>query len=183
MKKIFAIILSFAATVLLISSCEEENCPPNSLAYAVFALSDQYGNSLQFTSPVSVIGQIQADVTVNDTLEDGTIQEIIKADSIINDTIINQESASEYFQLPLSYDNYTRFIIAYDETNFDTITINHQNIPYFTNLDCGTMMFYNVTDVTYTRHVLDSLTTTNPNIDNNEKENFKIYYTNFAVDE
>ena len=36
------------------------------------------------------------------------------------------------------------------------------------------MMFYEVTKVENTRHRLDSLTITNPNIDNNEKENFKI---------
>ena len=181
MKKLSAIFLAIGTFSLLISSCEEENCPPNALAYAVFALSDQYGNPIQFSNPISIIGQIETDVVVNDTLEDGSIHEITKPDSIINDTIINQESAAEHFKLPLSYDSQTRFIIAYNETTFDTITVTHQNIPYFTNLDCGTMMFYNVTNTSFTQHVLDSLTITNPNIDNNEKENFKIYYTNVAA--
>ena len=39
------------------------------------------------------------------------------------------------------------------------------------------MMFHEVEHVTYTHHQLDSLTITNPNIDNNEKENFRIYFT------
>ena len=45
------------------------------------------------------------------------------------------------------------------------------------NLDCGTMMFYEVTEATSTNRMMDSLVITNPNIDNNEKENFKLYFT------
>ena len=51
------------------------------------------------------------------------------------------------------------------------------------NLDCGTMMFYEVTSAESTTRMLDSLVITNPNIDNNEKENFKIYFTVTDTDE
>jgi hypothetical protein len=57
------------------------------------------------------------------------------------------------------------------------LVLTHRNIPYFINLDCGTMMFYEVTGAETTTRMLDSLVITNPNIDNYEKENFKIYFT------
>ena len=80
MKKLSAIFLAIGTFSLLISSCEEENCPPNALAYAVFALSDQYGNPIQFSNPISIIGQIETDVVVNDTLEDGSIHDDYRID-------------------------------------------------------------------------------------------------------
>lgn len=79
--------------------------------------------------------------------------------------------------LPLSYGETTRFIFKYNRQGQDVITIKHRNIPYFINLDCGTMMFYEVLEATSTNRMMDSLVTTNPNIDNNEKENFKLYFT------
>lgn len=72
--------------------------------------------------------------------------------------------------LPLSYGETTRFIFKYNRQGQDVITIKHRNIPYFINLDCGTMMFYEVLEATSTNRMMDSLVTTNPNIDNNEKK-------------
>ena len=178
MKKLSAIFLAIGTFSLLISSCEEENCPPNALAYAVFALSDQYGNPIQFSNPISIIGQIETDVVVNDTLEDGSIHEITKPDSIINDTIINQESAAEHFKLPLSYDSQTRFIIAYNETTFDTITVTHQNIPHFISMECGTGMYHHIDAVRCAHRIFDSITIVNPDVTYDTNEHIKVYLPN-----
>lgn len=45
------------------------------------------------------------------------------------------------------------------------------------------MMFYEVTSAEATTRMLDSLVITNPNIDNYEKENFKVYFTVTATNE
>ena len=110
---------------------------------------------------------------------DGSLQPRTVQDSLVSDTLINKEAGASSFELPFSYGTHTRFVFIYRSlerryAGTDTINIEHRNIPYFTNLDCGSMMFYEVTKVENTRHRLDSLTITNPNIDNNEKENFKI---------
>ena len=38
------------------------------------------------------------------------------------------------------------------------------------------MIFYQVEGLNYTTHVLDSVTLVNPDINNEEKKNFNIYY-------
>ena len=170
MKRLPVIFCILALAGLLVPGCEVENCPPNALSYLHFSLVDQNGRTFNTSDTITIVGQTTS------------------SDTLVSDTLINQEAAASSFSLPLSYDAYTQFVFIYHALDVgyvgrDTIRIDHRNIPYFTNLDCGSMMFYEVTKVENTRHRLDSLTITNPNIDNNEKENFKIYFTVLDTDE
>lgn len=187
MRKLPVILGLLLFLCVFFPACEVENCPPNSMSYAHFALVDQNGRSFSTSDTITVVGQTLVGIVVYDTLTDGSLQPRT-VDSLVSDTFINREAGTSSFKLPLSYNNSTRFVLSYRslENRFsgtDTINISHRNIPYFINLDCGSMMFYEVTGVTSTHHRLDSLTITNPNIDNNEKENFKIYFTVIASDE
>ena len=164
MKQLPVIIALLGLLLCLGPSCEVENCPPNALAFAHFTLKDGNGKNLSFAVPVSVIGLMD------------------NGGTLVCDTLINQESGASSFSLPLSYADKTRFVLVYSAESTDTITVEHRNIPYFMNIDCGTMMFYEVTRVSTTRHAIDSIVLTNPNIDNNEKENFKIYYPPVAAE-
>ncbi len=182
MKRLLYIIGLLMLLGILMPACEVENCPPNSMSYAHFTLTDQFGKSFKSSDTISIIGQMTTDVTVYDTLPDGSLQERIVHDSLISDTLVNRESGADFFKVPLSYNSNTRFILQYRSlerrpAGSDTIQIMHKNIPYFTNLDCGTMMFYEITEVKASHHRMDSIQIINPSIDNNEKENFKIYFT------
>ena len=172
---ILFIVITLFATIVL-NSCEGESCPPNALAYAKFSMVNQHGVAVSSTVATSIIGQMTTDVTVYDTLENGEIIERIVTDSIINDTLINKESNMSSFKVPLSYSDKTTFIIDYDGQQQDYITIKHRNITYFMSVDCGTMMFHEATEVTHSNGI-DSIIIVNPNIDNYEKDNFRIYFT------
>lgn len=176
MRTIPVIILSLIIATICFYSCEGETCPPNSMAYAKFTMVNQNGVQVSPTVPTSIIGQIITDVIVYDTLDNGDIVERIVEDSVINDTIINKESNMSTFKVPLSYYDETTFIIDYNGEQKDYITVKHNNIPYFMSIDCGTMMFYEVTDVSHSNGI-DSVIIVNPNVDNYEKDNFKIYFT------
>lgn len=176
MKKIPVLFSLFLLITALFQSCEVENCPPNALSFAHFTLVDQYGRGVASTVPTSVYGTIKADVIIQDTLPDGSVGDVTVHDSIITDTLINKESNLKTFKVPLSYGNETTYIIDYDGKQKDYITLKHRNIPYFLNIDCGTMMYHEVTEATASQGI-DSIKIINPNIDNYEKENFYIYFT------
>lgn len=177
MKKL-PVIVCILLAFLCIPACEVEDCPINTISYAQFQLVNQYGQSVSYQDTISVIGQIKADVIRYDTLSDGSLKEVLVRDSLISDTIINRETNVSTLSIPLSYDDETIITLVYNSTYTDRFTIHHRNIPYFLNLDCGTMMFYEVTGVTPDQiRMMDSIVITNPNIDNNEKENFKLYFT------
>ena len=176
MKKIPVILSLILLVTMLFQACEVENCPPNALSFAHFKLVDQHGRQIETSVPTSIYGAIKANVTIKKQLPDGTVVEEIVRDSLIQDTLINKENKMKSFKVPLSYGDETLFIIDYDGKQKDYISVKHRNIPYFMNIDCGTMMFHEVTEVTASQGI-DSIQIINPNIDNNEKENFKIYFT------
>lgn len=188
MKRFPVVLCAVLLACSLIPGCDVDNCPPNAMTYAHFTLADQYGKTFKTSDTISVIGQTYADVTVYDTLANGELQPRTVYDSLIADTFVNRENAASSFSIPLSYADKTRILFAYRGlggtfAGTDTVELTHRNIPYFTSLDCGTMMFYEITEATFTRHRLDSVVITNPNIDNNEKENLKIYFTVSNADE
>ena len=176
MKKIPFIVCVILLLSGFFQACEVENCPPNALSFAHFTLVDQHGRQIATSVPTSIYGAIKTDVVVKKQLPSGEIVEEIVRDSLIKDTLINKEQNMKSFKVPLSYAEETQFIIDYDGKQQDYITVKHRNVPYFLNIDCGTMMFHEVTGVTASQGI-DSIQIINPNVDNYEKENFKIYFT------
>lgn len=174
MKKLSVIVLLFLVGSAM-QSCGESDCPLTTTSFAHFDfLDEETRQSVKFNEPFDVSGFITADVLVRDTLEDGTVKETLVKDSLMNDTIFNNAESS--MSLPLSYTSKTTYVLHYTEKMRDTIVVTHQNIPYLQNIECGTMMFYKVEDITYTTYNLRSIEIVNPDINNEEKKNFNIYY-------
>ncbi len=163
MKKVLFILTSVVVCCCCFHACEDDNCPPNALSRAVFSFVNQEGKSITYTDTLSVIGMVTPTVNGKDT--------------VVYDTIINKQVNTKTLSLPLSYGERTTFILRYGATATDTIYVTHRNTPYFTSIDCGAMMFHTVTGARAHTVLMDSLVLVNPNIDNYEKENFKIYFT------
>ena len=96
------------------------------------------------------------------------------ADTLHVDTLFNQ--ATSYMSLPLSYTDKTTFVMHYTERMRDTIWVTHHNIPFVSDIECGAVMHYHVESLRYTTNALDSVTIINPQITNEETNNFLIYY-------
>lgn len=157
MKKTFTLLFIVLMSSLLIQSCGESDCSLSTISYARFDFLDSKTNkAVTLTNGAIISGT----TTINNTL--------------VTDTLFNR--AESYMSVPLSYTNQTTYVIHYSETVSDTIWLTHKNIPFVSDIECGTMMFYQVEDLSYTIHVLDSVTLVNPEINNEEKKNFNIYY-------
>ena len=157
MKKIFALLFPFLMFCLLTQSCGESDCSLSTVSYARFDFLDSKTHkAVKLTNGLMVSGTT--------TIEN----------SLVTDTLFNR--AESYMSVPLSYTNQTTYVMHYSETLRDTIWLTHKNIPFVGDIECGAMMFYQVESFDYTNHVLDSVTLVNPEINNEEKKNFNIYY-------
>lgn len=153
----------FALCFVALWACEADNCPPNALSYIRLNFADRAGNAVSYNDTLSVVGMaIGLDSTGMDV--------------IVKDTLINLEAKVSKLSLPLSYANRTTFVIYWNKAVSDTIAVEHRNIPYYMSNECGTMMFYEIKNIETTHHLIDSVGVTNAGIDNNEKENVKIYF-------
>lgn len=146
-----------ALTLVLISGCEEDPCSLSSLSLARFDFRDsQTHKAVSLTQGITVTGI----ATIADTLN--------------VDTVFNQ--AKDHMTVPLSYTNKTTYVMHYTERMRDTIEVTHRNTPFVSNIECGAVMHYKVESIRYTTNALDSVTIVNPEITNEEKTNFNIYY-------
>ena len=150
-------ITLLALLTVLFSGCGESDCPLTTQSVARFDFLDSKTHqTVGLTNGATISGLVYVD------------------NQLRTDTVFNQ--AQSYMSLPLSYTNQTTFVMHYTETLRDTIELTHKNIPYVKDIECGSMMFHEVESMQYTTNVLDSVVLVNPNINNEEKTNFYIYY-------
>ena len=147
-----------ACLLALLPGCGgEPECPLNSVSVARFEFRDSKTHAaVQLTNGATVTGI---------ALVDGELD---------IDTVFNR--AQNYMSVPLSYTDRTTYVIHYTETMRDTIELTHRNIPFVSDIECPTMMFYEVESMRYTTNALDSVKLVNPQITNEERINFNIYY-------
>lgn len=157
MKKKKYIFILLAVLAFLPGCGGETDCPLNTISVARFEFLDSKTHqSVQITNGATVTGIASVDGTLD------------------IDTVFNQ--AQSYMSVPLSYTDQTTFVIHYTETMRDTIEVTHRNIPYVSDIECPAMMFYEVENMRYTTNALDSVKLVNPQITNEERINFNIYY-------
>ena len=143
--------------LILVTGCGETDCSLTTMSVARFQFLDsQTHKGVTLTQGVTVTGI----ATVADTLQ--------------TDTLFNQ--AKDYMSLPLSYTDETTYVMNYSERMKDTIWVTHRNIPFVSDIECGAVMHYQVESLQYTTNALDSVTLVNPQITNEERVNFNIYY-------
>lgn len=157
MRKLFSVLFSLCLSFCLLQGCGESDCSLSTTSYAHFDFLDSKTHkSVSLTNGALITGIVS------------------HSDTLLTDTVFNQ--AKSYMSVPLSYTNQTTYVIHYSETLRDTIRLTHKNIPFVSDIECGSMMFYEVEQVGYTTNVLDSVILVNPEINNEEKKNFNIYY-------
>ena len=157
MKKTSFYILILIGLCSFIHGCGESECSLSTTSFARFDFQDSKTHAaIGFTQRVTITGISQTE---------NKIQE---------DTLFNLAESS--MSLPLSYAHKTTYVMHYSEVMRDTIELTHKNIPFVSDIECGTLMHYKVEEFKYTTHALDSVVLINPEITNEEKRNFIIYY-------
>ena len=92
-------------------------------------------------------------------------------------TLVNKQEKVSLLDLPLRYtEESTVFVFTYSDTEKDTIKVKHTNSPYFISLDCGYQMRQLISEVSHTKHRLDSIHLSRNDANNNGTENIKLFY-------
>lgn len=65
----------------------------------------------------------------------------------------------------------------------DTISFDYTASPYFASDECGVIYRYNITEMRYTTHLIDSIKILDSLITNIDKQQIKIYFRTAATDE
>lgn len=168
-------ILPLLILVLLVPavflSCTDTGCTDNrsAIPYAGF-----YAMRNSEPQPISV-----------DSLEIGGV-------GAPNDSLLIKASAStSALYLPFRFEHSsTAFFIHYasrklsDPRLNDTISFTYTSEPRFVSEDCGAMFYYYITEMSFTRHLIDSVAITDSLITNFDTERIRIFFrVNDGLDE
>ncbi len=162
-KKLKGITASLPVTACLlaiITACESTDCPINNVVYSTYGF---YAAGEDGAVAISVLDTLTVTAAGTDSI------------------LVNRLQNGSGVELPVSYSSPTdTLILQFTDTlrrrREDTIWIDKQNIPHYESPDCPASMFHYVTGVRWTSRLIDSVTVTNPNINYNVSENFRIYF-------
>jgi hypothetical protein len=192
MKKLLKSLVLWMALCIGMVGCESNDCMLSSESYCSMSFVNEQGKGVQLLDTISVITNLneynKSYVYYNDT---DTITSTTPIDSLLEKgyqqsvvtkrkqyVLLNQKPSAGKLELPLSYTAVRdTFFLRYSARLADTIWVEHQNLPYFSSMDCGTVMHYKLTEIASTHHLIDSIQIVNSEVTNTLKENVKIYYT------
>lgn len=192
MKKLLKSLVLWMALCIGMVGCESNDCMLSSESYCSMSFVNEQGKGVQLLDTISVITNLneynKSYVYYNDT---DTITSTTPIDSLLEKgyqqsvvtkrkqyVLLNQKPNAGKLELPLSFTAVRdTFFLRYSARLADTIWVEHQNLPYFSSMDCGTVMHYKLTEIASTHHLIDSIQIVNSEVTNTLKENVKIYYT------
>ena len=161
MRKIVVVLLLVAA----LAACTSIDCPVQNLVYTNYALMKTGG-------------------VTTDTLKTDTIWVLTRrvdgTDTLVLNSLYGSDATA--FSLPISYTQPEDvFCLVLGDTTgtryADTIRIKKENLPHFESVDCQAAYFHDITAVSTTHHVLDSITIHHPHVDYDiTQTHFYIYF-------
>lgn len=99
------------------------------------------------------------------------------------DSMLNTSLQASTVYLPFRSDMpSTSFAFRYlqqglDDTSLiDTITFEYNSLPRFVSEECGAMYFYEITQVSHTTHLIDSVAVTDSLINNYDTQRIEIFF-------
>ena len=116
-----------------LAACSTIDCPLNNTVNSNYVLR-------------GAVTTLPDSLTISSMRSDGT-------DSLI----INKQVNTDSFSLPMSYNRPEDILVMQTNNLFDTIKVEKTNTPHFESVDCGVNYFHTITNVTYTRHAIDSV--------------------------
>ncbi len=109
----------------------------------------------------------------------------IGAKNAPNDSLLLDNSSARTLYFPFNIgENTTKFFIRYNQDSqsgedlamADTVTFTYNRVPYFASEECGAMYSYEVTEVAFTRLMIDSVALTRKLITNADRESIQIFF-------
>ena len=159
MKKTIYILLF---CIFLVTSCAiDEQCRQN--RYIALKIDFFHVDTLVTTS-----------LTLDSIIVKGLKYDTLSSKYVYLDSTFIVKSTNT-LNLPLhKFIPISKFEIQFNKT-IDTMTIVHTNSDYYLSLECGCLKTHSIDSVLFTKHFIDSIRITNPNVNTTNAENIRIY--------
>ena len=192
MKKLLRGVLVAVGLCIGMAGCESNDCMLSSESYCSMSFVDGKGNAVKLLDTLSVLVNLyeydkcyvyhcDTDTVVLQEPVDSLVEKGYELSLLTQPkqgVLLNRKTGADRVELPLSFTaERDTFFFQYSARLADTVWVDHLNHPYFSSMDCGTVMHYKIVGITSTHHLIDSIQVVSSEVTNMLKENVKIYYT------
>ena len=141
-------------------SCTSIDCPVQNLVYTNYELRKADGTTDTLNKDTLWVWTERVDGT------DTVISRDNQGSIVLN---YFHGSSATNFSLPISYTQPedVLYMLLRDEAgidHLDTVRIKKENMPHFESVDCQAAYFHEITAVTSTHHIIDSIVINNPHV-------------------
>lgn len=143
---------------LILSACSSVDCPMNNTVLTVYQLHKANG----------VVD------TLKDSLSVISFQHTPERDPVL----LNKQANCSEFYLQVSYQHPqdSLFFVFQQAEEVDTVVIQKENRSHFESVNCNPSFFHTITQVDYTKHMIDSIVIKNREVTyDRSKAHFYIY--------
>ena len=192
MRRLLKVVMLVWGLCVCMAGCESSDCLLSSEFYCSISFVDGQGKSVKLLDTLTVsvnlneydtvyVYRSAADTVISkspiDSLEAKGYELTLLAERV-RGILLNRKFGAESLDIPLSFTaERDTFFFRYSARLADTVYVNHVNLPYFSSMDCGTVMHYRIASISSTHHLIDSIQIVNPEVTNTLKKNVAIYYT------
>ena len=93
-----------------------------------------------------------------------------------NDSLLyDNENSLQRFSFPMDMNAQSSTLILQADTLADTLVIDYAVVPALVSYECGFTNTFEMSGVSYTKHLIDSIALIRPLADLENEENFKIF--------
>ena len=158
---------------LVVAACSSIDCPVQNRVYTVYNVMNADGTKGALGKDTLWVWTQRANGT------DTVISRYINGNLELNCFF---GSSASSFELPISYTQpedvlcmLIRDSVGIDHR--DTVRIKKENFPHFESVDCQAAYFHEITSVTCTHNIIDSIVINNPNVNYDPSTaHFLIYF-------
>lgn len=192
MKRLLKGLMLSAWLCASLSGCESNDCLLSSESYCSISFVNAAGKGIKLLDTLTVAVNLNDyDTTYVYRCDTDTVVSQLPVDSLeakgydlsllvnrVQGILLNRKTGADKVDLPLSFTAVRdTFFFHYSARLADTVWIEHQNLPYSSSMDCGTVMHYKIVGISSTNHLIDSVRVVAPEVTNTLRENVKIYFT------
>lgn len=192
MKRLLKGVALAWSLCMCMAGCESNDCMLSSESYCSMSFVNGEGKSIKLLDTLSVMANLaKYDTTYVYRCDTDTVVSLTPVDSLLEKgyklsllaerqqmVLLNRKSGADKVEIPLSFTaERDTFFFQYSARLADTVCVEHLNHPYFSSMECGTVMHYKIVGITSTNHLIDSVQVVDSEVTNMLRENVKIYFT------
>jgi len=192
MRSLLKGVVLFVLLCAGLAGCESSDCILSSESYCSFSFVNAAGKNIKLLDTLTVsVNLNEYDTAYVYRCDTDTVVSQLPVDTLgakgyelallvnrVQGILLNRKLGAERVELPFSFTAVRdTFFFHYSARLSDTVWVEHQNLPYFSSMDCGTVMHHKIVGITSTTHLIDSVQVVTPEVTNMLKENVKIYFT------